>query len=346
MIHLKRTRNLIILIFLFTFSCKNGEIKSPSTEVVRVRLRPVTSEFVSIPVHTNGIFISSEELKLSFKTGGIVSTISVDEGDRVKKGDLLASLDLTEISANERQTGLAFDKALRDYTRAENLYKDSVGTLEHKQNLFTALNYAQLAHEVAKFNLTHSKIVAPDNGVILKQFVKANELVSPGYPVFLFGSSGKYWKVKAGVSDKDIVKINQGDSALVTVDAYPGVKFPGKVDQVGAMSNPYTGTFEIEITLSATDYRLASGFIAIVELFPAAKRSFCMIPVESVVEADGENGYVYTVNKSNEVGKMKIEIITMIGSMAAVNGIPAEITEVVSEGAAYLKDGMKVVVIR
>ena len=133
---------------------------------------------------------------------------------------------------------------------------------------------------------------------------------------------------------------------MVSFDAYPGVKFTGEVDQVGEMSNPYTGTFEIEIALSATEYRLASGFIAIVELYPAAKRSFCLIPVESVVEADGQYGYVFAVGKTDEVQKIRIEIRTIIGTMAAVSGIPDGITEVVTEGAAYLKDGTKVVVIR
>jgi RND family efflux transporter MFP subunit len=338
---------IVIFISLMSLvSCRDSEPKRSSPEIVRVRVRAVDHEDVRIPVRTSGIVAPNDEVKLSFKTGGVVETIAADEGERVKKGDLLASLDLTEISANVEQTMLTYDKALRDYTRAENLYKDSVGTLEHKQNLFTALNFARLAHEVAKFNLAHSKIVAPDDGVILKQFVKANELVSTGYPVFLFGSSGKYWKVKAGVSDKDIVKINKGDSAVVSVDAYPGVMFTGKVHQVGEMSNPYTGTFEIEVTLSETGHRLVSGFIASVDLFPAEKRSFCLIPVESVIEADGQNGFVYTVTEANEVLKLKIEIVTLIGPMAAVSGIPDGITEVVSEGAAYLKEGMKVEVIR
>ena len=342
-----RTRYIIIvLIFITSVACKDRVVKNNTPELIRVKLTAVSSGEICIPLHSIGVLNSSEELKLSFKTGGIVEKVHVKEGDRVKKGDLLASLNLSEINAQAEQAKNGYEKALRDFRRTENLFKDSVATLEQKQNAATALNVAKSAHEISQFNLTHSRITAPDNGVILKQFVKTDELVSSGYPVLLFGSSGKYWKVKAGFSDKDIVKINPGDSADILFDAYPGVKFKAVVDQTGEISNPLTGTYEIELILQKTGYRLASGFIAGVDLFPSAKESFSLIPVETIVEADGHEGYIYIVNGSMSVQKVKIYIEAIIGSMAAVTGIPEGTGEIVSEGIAYLKNGTKVEVIR
>ena len=341
------TRNLIILLIILLLSaCKNRETKTASDETVRVRLADVRAGTISIPVHSSGVLVSSEEFKLSFKTSGIVSKIYVKEGELVKKGDLLASLNLSEINANVNQAKNGYDKALRDYKRAENLYRDSVATLEQKQNASTALDVAKSTLDILQFNLEHSRIMAPDNGIILKQLVKENELVSSGYPVFLFGSSGKFWKVKTALSDKDIVKINPGDSASVFVDAYPGKKFSAVVNQIGGMSNPYTGTYEIEMALQPTDFKMASGFIAGVDLFPSVKKTYSMIPVESVVEADGNHGYVYILTGTMTVQKVRINIETIIGSMAAVNGLPEGTAEVVSEGAAYLKNGMDVNVVK
>jgi RND family efflux transporter MFP subunit len=341
------TRNLIfLLIILQLTACKNREIKTASDETVRVSLAGIRAGTISLPIHSSGVLVSSEEFKLSFKTSGIVSKIYVKEGALVKKGDILASLNLSEISANLNQAKNGYDKALRDYKRAENLYRDSVATLEQKQNASTALDVAKSTLDILQFNLEHSRILAPDNGIILKQLVKENELVSSGYPVFLFGSSGRFWKVKTALSDKDMVKINPGDSASVYVDAYPGKKFSAIVDQIGGMSNPYTGTYEIEMTLQPTDFRMASGFIAGVDLFPSVKKSYSMIPVESIVEADGHQGYVYILTGTLTVQKVKINIETIVGSMAAVNGLPEGTAEVVSEGAAYLKNGMKVEVIK
>jgi multidrug efflux system membrane fusion protein len=343
---MKATGISILLIILLSVACKNKEVKTASSAVVRVRVTTVTTGIISIPVYTNGILLSGEELKLSFKTGGIVSRIYVKQGDRVKKGALLASLNLAEISANVEQAKNGYDKALRDFNRAVNLFRDSVVTLEQKQNAATALNVAKSTLDIAQFNLYHSRITAPDIGLILKQFVKENELISPGYPVFLFGSSGKFWKVKASLSDKDIIKINPGDSAGLSFDAYPGEKFSAIVDQVGEISNPYTGTYELELLFNAAGHRMASGFVTNVNLFPSARMSFSMIPVESIVEADGLQGFIYVVTGEKMAQKIKIDIETLVGSMAAVKGIPEGITEVVSEGAAYLKNGMKVEIIR
>jgi len=342
-----RTRNtLLFLIIILSVACRNGEVKIIPDRTTRVRLTALIQKEVSIPIHTNGILVSSEELKLSFKTGGIAAKIFVGEGDHVKKGDLLASLNLSEISSNANQARNGYDKALRDYQRAENLYRDSVVTLEQKQNAATALNVAKATLDIVQFNLTHSRIIAPDNGVILKQLVRENELVSSGYPVFLFGTAGKLWKVRATLSDKDIIRVNKGDSAVVTFDAYPGVKFPAFVDQIGEMSNPYTGTYDTELLLNESSYRLASGFVAGVDLFPAEKDVYNLIPVESIVEANGQQGYIYIVTGTSSVRKIQVDIQTLIGSMAAIKGIPEGITQVVSEGAAYLKDGMKVEVVK
>lgn len=340
-----RTPGFFLILILFLSSCRSRETVLPREESVRVRLSPIIIKELNTPVHSTGILISTEEMKLSFKQGGIISAINVKEGERVRKGEVLASLNLSEINATFNQAKNGYEKALRDFTRAENLYRDSVATLELKQNAATALEVSKSALDAVKFNLEHSSITAPDNGMILKQLARPNEMISAGYPVFLFGSSGRYWKVKTGLPDKDIVKIDKGDSAIVTFDAFPSVKFHAVVDQVGGISDPYTGTYETELLIDGSGHRLISGFVAGVDIFPASKKKFRMVPLGSVVEADGQNGYVYTVTDSGIVQKLRISIEGLPDTLAAVSGIPENITRVVSGGAAYLRNGMKVQIV-
>ncbi|HLN54836.1 MAG TPA: efflux RND transporter periplasmic adaptor subunit [Bacteroidales bacterium] len=342
---MKHLNLLPILIICLLPACRNKIPTSAAEEITRVRVIPVVNKEISIPVHSSGILAPADETKLSFKTGGIIEKVNVSEGQKVRKGDMLASLDPVEIRSAVNQARNGYEKALRDFNRAENLYRDSVATLEMRQNAATALDVAKSTFEVAEFNLKHSEIKAPSDGVILKQLARKNELIAAGYPVFLFGASGKYWKIKTGLSDRNIVKVSPGDSAAVIFDAYPNVKFAAVVGETGAMADPYTGTYETELLLVAGNYRLASGFIASVDIYPAAKETFPAIPLGSITQADGFSGYVYAVTDSGTVTKIKVNIRNMPGEMAAVTGIPGNVTEVVSEGAAYLKDGMKVVVI-
>jgi hypothetical protein len=97
--------------------------------------------------------------------------------------------------------------------------------------------------------------------------------------------------------------------------------------------------------LTKNNYRLATGFVAGVSIFPSGKESFVMIPVGSIVDADGHTGYAYTVTDSMTVQKIKVEIVTIYGTKVAIRGNLNGIKQIVSEGAAYLRDGERVKVV-
>jgi len=90
------------------------------------------------------------KIKLSFKVGGIIETLLVEEGERVKAGQFLAHLEKSEIEAMAKQARSAYEKASRDYKRIVSLYQDSVATLEHMQDSETALNVARSSLEIAE----------------------------------------------------------------------------------------------------------------------------------------------------------------------------------------------------
>ena len=343
---MKRLWLFLVPLLALSAGCRNEPVRSPGEEVIRIKTVMVIPGMVSIPVHATGILAASEDMKLSFKAGGIVAKVKVREGDRVRKDDILAELNLSEIKANVEIATSAYEKALRDYTRANNLYADTVATLEQLQNAKTALNVAESNLEIAKFNLGHSTIRAPGSGIILKQLARENELVAAGYPVFLFGISDGGWKVKTGLSDRDLVKVNIGDSAVIRFDAYPGVSFRGEVEQISGIADPMTGTYQTDIRLNGQGYRLAAGFIASADIFPAKNMTVMKIPVGAIVDAEGSSGYIYVLNEDSRVSKTAITIISISGPDASISGLPSGSSEIVSEGAAYLKDGVRVEVVK
>ena len=129
---------------------------------------------------TNGVVAARDEMRLSFKTGGIIRRITVQEGQSVKQGQLLAELELTEINAQFQQAKQVADKAARDLERGERLHADQVISLEALQNLRTQAAVTAAARDAARFNLSQSTIVAPRDGVILRQLAEERELVPPG----------------------------------------------------------------------------------------------------------------------------------------------------------------------
>jgi multidrug efflux system membrane fusion protein len=341
-----RWKILLALSLFPLYSCKQPVKEVIIHESARVKVAKVSYEKMSLPIRSSGLVVSTKEVKLSFKTGGIIAAIYAEDGAIVKKGQLLATLNQSEIEAFVTQAANGYDKAVRDYNRAKNLFADSVVTLEQFQNAETAMNMAKANLEIATFNLNHTKIYAPDKGVILKRLVEANEVIAPGYPVFLFGTTGKQWKIRAGLADRDFVRIIPGDSARVMLDAYPGVIFYAIVSQIGEAANPLTGTYEIELELLPCKQRLASGFVANLEIFPSRTEALYLVPVGALIEADGQTAYVYFVSDSLTAEKLKISIVGIVGSSAAVKGGFGNVSEVVTDGAAYLTQGEHVTVVR
>ena len=298
----------IIIIALIFNACKEQVKEEKIAEKVKVRTTKVIEKEMSIPVHCSGKLASKEESKMSFKTGGIISGIFVDEGQTVKKGQVLAKLNLSEIQAQVNQARLGLDKAERDFRRANNLYNDSVVTLEQLQNATTALDIAKSNVEIAEFNLQFSTIKAHSNGKILKRIAEENEIVGPGSPVFLFASTDNDWVVRVNITDKDIFSLRLKDNAEIKFDAYPDKILSATVTEIGNSADPYTGTYEVELTLKSTNTKFASGLIASVDIFPLQKEKFMIVSVNALIEGNETEGYIYQVINKNQVKKLKIKI--------------------------------------
>ncbi len=333
-----KTKYYILLTALFIISCNNETIEEIN-KPVPVKVEKVTLSEVRLPIFRSGVLSASTEARLSFKTGGIIRSIYTDEGDHVKKGQILASLDLSEIQAQVNLAKSGYEKSLRDLSRVEKLYRDSVATLEQMQDLNTACDVAQAKLNIAKFNLRHSKITAPANGRILKRFAEENETIAPGAPVFYFGSSQENWIIRIGVTDRDIVKLQIGDSASVEFDAHTNMAFPAYITEISESADPLSGTFEIELTLDNEKQKLVSGFVAKAAIFPAKTQKQMLLPLAALVEADGSNGYVYAVNDSSgNPDRVLVSLGPVINNKVIIlSGISPGI-RIITEGSAYLSE--------
>jgi multidrug efflux system membrane fusion protein len=329
-----------IMIFLFLSGCQEKEgAKSPEPKIM-VKTAAVIQKELSFPIATSGILASPTEMKLSFKTGGIIDQILADEGQYFKKGQLLANLQKSEIEARVQQARSGYEKALRDFQRVSSLYQDSVATLEQKQDAETGLTIAKSNLEIAEYNFKHSSIIAPTNGKILQRLAERNELVDAGRPIFLFGSTEGAWRVRTGIPDRDIVKVNYGDSAKISFDAYPNEKFKAVVSEIAQAADPYSGTYDVELMLLPHDKKLIFGFVADIQIFPKVTERYFLIPMEALFEADGKQGTVFYVQSPENIAKrIRLEIYRILDGQVAINQGLEGISTVVTEGSPYLRDG-------
>jgi len=308
---------------------------------VAVRVAPVERGPLARPVHAAGRVGYSAETRLAFKVGGVVARITVDEGDHVEKGQVLARLDPREIDAHLTEAESARAKAERDLERARLLHRDDVVTREVLENAGTAAEVARAGVAAARFNRRFSEIVAPQGGVVLARLVEPGEVVGPGTPILVVGSAaaGTGRVVKAGVADRDVVRLAVGDPADVELDALPGARLRGTVSEIAPAATPTTGLFEVEVRIDAAEPALAAGMIARAAIVPRATETMTTVPLAALVDADGARGHVFALAADRRhVAPHPVDIAFLVGERVALRGGLDGIAEVVSDGAAYLDD--------
>ncbi len=343
-----RTTFFIISSAFLIYTVASCSRKIPKTakneEVICVKAETLTETNASIPIYCSGILTSKRMIKLSFKTGGIISTIAVEEGSHVTKGQVIATLEMTEISAQVKQAKLAVEKAERDLERVRNLYADTVATLEQLQDATSAYDKAKEDMSIAEFNMQYSSITAPANGRIIAKLAEEHELIGPGMPVLVFSEQGKdEWIVKAGISDKDIIRIKKGDKAKVEVDALPGKLFPASVSQLSEAADPVSGTFEIEIAVDPGSEKFLNGLVAKATIESLNTQPVTLVPPEAITDADGNKGYVYVVVTADTTAKkIPVTIAYMQHDKIAIIEPVNKSGLVITKGAAYLEDGAKI----
>ncbi len=316
--------------------------------VVAVRLDSVKSERVAKPVRTSGLVSSATEGTLAFKTGGIVRKTYVKTGDRVKNGQLLASLNLTEIEAQVVQAKNGLEKATRDLERFKSLLADSAATLEQFQNITTVYENAKESFHIATYNLTNSQIKAAYDGVVLKKWVNEGEMVGSGNPVFtLSARSESAWLLKAGLADRDWARLNIGDKATVQFDHLADQLIEATVVRLAQGADPLNGTYQAELQLEVNkDQLLANGLVGSVVIFPSKTRQVNLIPIESIVEGNGSQAFVYLPGARNTVKKQKVNVAYFTDKEVAISSGLENTLLVVSAGSAYLNEESTIMVIQ
>jgi RND family efflux transporter MFP subunit len=339
-------RFLLAAILAFTLA-KCGENKAsapgvaPAEDAIAVKLQPIQSCLISRPLQYSGLIASNTEARLSFKIGGIISKLYVKEGDHVSKGQLLATLDLTEIDAQVQQAAQSMEKSQRDEGRIKNLYNDTVASLEQLQNTRTQLNVATEALRIARFNRQYAQIRAAAGGTILQKLMNEGEYAAVGTAVFLFnGTEKNEWVMRFGVPDRDWAILRNGDKATVEIDAYPDQAFYGMITKMAEGADPASGTYPVEVKLSPAGHKLAPGLFCTIQLQASARQTLTLVPAEALAEGDGKTGYVYTLNPDRRtVKKNPVRIAFLQKDKIAISSGLENTSEVITEGVGYLTDG-------
>lgn len=341
----------MLFLFLIFEACnqkqKKNEVNVPQ-EIIPVKTILSAQENMEQNIHTSGVFTTEDETYFGFKMGGILQHIYVKEGDAIRPGQLIASLNLTEIKAQVQQAQIGLEKAQRDYKRASNLYRDSVATLEQFQNSKSALEVSQEQFNAAKFNQNFAEIRATKSGYILKKLANDGQVVGPGTPIVLAnGTEQSNWVLKVSLSDRDWASIELGDQSELMIDAIPGQKYTGKIVAKSEGVDPITGTLWASIKcLHLPTQKLAVGIIAKATIIPKKQIKSWVIPYDALLDGNANEGYIFIISPTSTAKKVAVKIDKIAHGKVYISSGIENSMEVIVSGNAYLNEGTKIKIIR
>ncbi len=307
--------SLIFSAVLSLASCGNSsEEKSvEQTPAIAVTVSSVGDENNSPFLTASGKIEAVNSASLSTRMMGFVNKVHVNVGQKVSKGQLLISINNSELSAKQAQTSAgiteaqaAFNNAEKDYQRFQNLFAENSATQSELDNQRARFEMAQARLEGAKqmrnevqSQFAYSDLRAPFDGVITSKLIDEGDMANPGVPLISVEGPGSF-EVAASVPEGEISKIKSGAKVQVLIKSLE-VTLPGIVTEVSSSARNTGGQYSVKVVLDKTDANILSGMYATVQ-FPVEKTgdatSAVLIPTESIVHR-GELTGIYTVSQSN-----------------------------------------------
>ena len=350
----------VVVVAIIAYNLLSGGKKE---EKVTFDTAKVEKTHIRTSITATGTIEPVTSVTVGTQVSGIVSKLYVDYNSVVKKGQVIAELDRTNLiselntaKANlaSSESSMAYEKA--NYNRYKTLYdKGLVSADEYESAL---LSYRKAKEDVstkresvnkAQTNLGYATITSPIDGVVLSKSVEEGQTVAASFntpELFSIAQDLTDMRVIADIDEADIGGVKEGQRVSFTVEAFPDDHFEGHVTQVRQQATTESNVVTYEVVISApnNDLKLKPGLTANVTIFTLEKndvlavpsKALRFIPTEALLEkgqtiSDCEGDHKLWTLDGNTFKAHKVEIGT-------TNGIMTEIVSGISEGTEVLTD--------
>ena len=322
-------------------ACKS-ELKS-SNSYQLVKTCKVEEWEGALSVNYPGRIKAAEEVKLSFRVAGPLKKVYVGEGERVRKGQLLAEIDPRDYRLQYESTQAEYNQVVGETNRIIELYKRGSVSINEYDKAVAAKERITSLYHVHRNALNDTKLYAPFDGYIQNKYFVAPEIVSQGLPVLAM-LDDQYFEVNVDIPATDYVRKEDFEHSYIVVDVFPDVVLPLELVDVVKGAN-YNQLFKVRFHLKRSALPgIAAGMSALVTIdFAKDSNKHWMVPISALFTEKGHS-YVWIYREQDStVLKKEVEIERFDKSgQVWVNGDLERGEVIVSAGVNDLKEGQKV----
>ncbi len=322
---------LLLLVSTAMFSGCKGKADHEIKEIKRQQITGVTVEAVPLSqadeyIETSGTVKAKTTSIVASRMMGTITSLKVKEGDRVHAGQVLATIDdsdlVQRVKAAEKGVEAAkLQRSLTDvtYQRYKKLHDDKALTGQEldqaeTQKKVADMEYerAQAMHQEARVYHGFTRVIAPVSGIVIEKKTDLGSMAVPGMPLFSIEDTSGY-RIEANLDEKHAGKVKQGMEARIYIEAL-GREIRGVITEVVPSVDPMTRTFLLKISISGEGLKNGSyGKVSI----PAGKKEVLLVSKKAIVEKGQLTG-VYGVDANSIVTYRLIRAGRVYGDMVEV----------------------------
>ncbi len=316
----------------------------PAAAPLAVIVTPVSAAATAARQRVSGTVRARREGNLSFGAPGRIAAIRVDEGDAVRRGQVLATLDLSEVTAGAAAARAELARAEAELARNRSLLAQGWVTRARVDASEAAAAAARAAVAARSFSASTARIIAPADGVVLARLAEAGQIISPGSPVLSVSQTGGGYVLRVALTDAQVVGLRLGQTMPVLLPALPGTELAGRVVQIAGRADDRTGTFAADLALAGPGTgALRSGMIGEAALaLPAPGPAMVAIAPSALWQARAGEGFVFIVDDQNIARARRVTLGRVDDAGVEVLAGLAAGERIVTGGIDRVRDGMTV----
>lgn len=331
-------------------------IRAQAPPPAPVVVTEVKEQNLQKPVTLVGAVEPLRRSTIASEIAGLVEEFPAEEGDVVKKGDLLAKLrtksleiNLREAKAQKVEAEARYRLAKKNLERFQELYKKGVASLQQLQDAETekdanSARVSQLQAQIDShtYDLARSKIVAPFDGYVTAEHTEVGQWIEVGGPVVELIDISRA-EIDVDVPERYISQIKLGDLATINFDALPDLSIEGRITSIVPQADNESRTFPIKVVVDNEEGLIKSGMVARVSFLIGEPSLVKLVPKDAIVEQNRSN-FVYVVNDGTV---MPVQVSTGIAYKDLIQIIgPVEMGQlVVTRGNERLRPNQPVTIV-
>lgn len=258
-----------------------------ATLAVPVEAAQATREAITASYSGTASLEAENQAQVVAKTSGVLIKLYIEEGQRVSKGQLLAQLDPERPQLQAAQAEANLKRLENDFRRSQEMYAAKLTSSEAHDRIRFDLETQRATYDMAKLELSYTRIVAPIDGVISQRMVKEGNLIQLHQALFRIDDFEPLLAV-LNVPERELNILQPGLDVAMNVDALPGEAFTGTVARVSPVVDPATGTFRVTCEFRDQTHRLKSGMFGRVSVVYDQRADALVVPREALAESDGK----------------------------------------------------------